>query len=72
MIKDVLQSIEHVEIFPIISLLLFFAAFITMIFYAFRMDKEKLNRYSRLPLEDSVSYRRIPVPQNDMNEHGGE
>ncbi len=52
MYKDVLQSIAGIEIFPVISLLLFFLAFTSILIWVFRLDKDKVKEYSRLPLED--------------------
>ena len=40
-IKHHFDSIDNVEIYPIISLLLFFAVFITMLFYVSKIPKKK-------------------------------
>lgn len=52
MYKEILQSIEGVEVFPIISLFLFLGAFALVIVMVARMDKKRVTEYSRLPLED--------------------
>jgi hypothetical protein len=53
MIKDVLQSIASVEIYPIIALVLFITAFIAVAVQTLFMDKTELARISRLPLDDT-------------------
>jgi cbb3-type cytochrome oxidase subunit 3 len=54
MFKDVLQNIDGIEIFPIISLLIFFLFFISMLVWTFRLDKDFIKQSSRIPLSDSV------------------
>ena len=50
-IKHHFDSIDDVEIYPIISLLLFFIVFITMLFYVSKMPKKNLEEISNMPLE---------------------
>ncbi|MCK6603888.1 MAG: cbb3-type cytochrome c oxidase subunit 3 [Ignavibacteriaceae bacterium] len=52
MIKEVLNSINGVAIFPVVGLILFFPLFIGVVYYAFKMDKKKVDKLSNLPLED--------------------
>lgn len=54
MIRDVLQSITNVEIFPIISLILFVISFLIVFLKTWMMDKTELTRLSRLPLDDQI------------------
>ena len=51
-IKQNLETIDGVSIFPIISLVLFFAVFVAMLFIVFKMKKTKLDELEKLPLED--------------------
>ncbi len=51
-IKQNLETIDGISIYPIISLVLFFTVFITMVFLVFKMNKTKLNELEKLPLED--------------------
>jgi hypothetical protein len=51
MYKEVLQSIEGVSIYPIISLLIFFTFFVGVAVWYVRADKESLRQAARLPLE---------------------
>jgi cbb3-type cytochrome oxidase subunit 3 len=50
-IKQYAESIDRVNIYPIISLLIFFLFFIAVLYYVKKMDKSKVNEISRLPLE---------------------
>lgn len=50
-IKQYAESIDSVNFYPIISLLIFFVFFIVMLYYVKKMDKSKVNEISRLPLE---------------------
>ena len=52
MYKEVLQSIEGVGIFPIISMIVFAAFFTVVIIWYFKADKKYLNKMSNLPLDD--------------------
>ena len=51
MYKEVLRSIEGVEIYPIVALLIFFAFFVGVIVWSVRIDKERLRELSLLPLD---------------------
>ncbi len=47
-----MTSIEGIEIFPLISFLIFFAFFIGLIWYVIRVDKDKINEIKNIPLEN--------------------
>lgn len=49
-VKDHMAS-TGVEIYPLISFLLFFSFFILMLIYVFRQDKKHIETMSNLPLE---------------------
>ncbi|MFC1475016.1 cbb3-type cytochrome c oxidase subunit 3 [Candidatus Zixiibacteriota bacterium] len=53
MFSDVLQNIDGVEIFPIISLLIFFLFFISVIIWTFKIDKNVIDKLSKLPLDNT-------------------
>jgi cytochrome c oxidase cbb3-type subunit 4 len=53
MIKNVLESIAGVEVFPVISLLLFVIVFTVMFVWAMRRDKEYLTEMAELPLREN-------------------
>ncbi len=51
MYKDILQSIVGVEIFPIISLVIFFVFFLAMLYWVYSIDKSTIEKVEHLPLE---------------------
>lgn len=52
MIKQVLQSIEGVAAYPVVSLVLFLVAFLSILYAVWRISPAEVKRISRLPLED--------------------
>lgn len=53
-IKHHFDTITGVEIYPIISLLLFFVVFITMLYFVFKMPKKNIDELSNLPLDNDL------------------
>jgi hypothetical protein len=51
-IKHHMTTIENIEIFPIISLLLFVSIFVIASVRAFRMKKSDIQNIENTPLED--------------------
>jgi len=51
-IKHNMETILGIEIYPIISLLIFFTFFVGLAVWAFTYNKEKINELSNIPLED--------------------
>jgi preprotein translocase subunit YajC len=51
-IKGNMESIGGIEIFPIISLSIFFLFFVIMFFLVIKMRKQRVEELSQLPLED--------------------
>ncbi len=56
--KDILSSIENIEIYPIISLLIFVLFFVGMFIWVIRVDKNYVNEMKAMPLGDK--------PDNDL------
>ena len=52
-IKHHMETIGGIEIFPLISFLIFFAFFIAMIAWLVFSSKEEMNKVSQLPLENN-------------------
>ena len=48
--KNYLEQINGVEIYPMISLVLFGAIFIAVVAYAFTADKKAMNDKANIPL----------------------
>ena len=51
MIKDYLQGINGVEIYPIISLIVFIVFFAAIIIWLLKVDKKYIKKMKNLPLE---------------------
>ncbi|MBL4709827.1 MAG: CcoQ/FixQ family Cbb3-type cytochrome c oxidase assembly chaperone [Flavobacteriales bacterium] len=51
-IKHNMETIMGIEIFPIISFLIFFIFFCVLFIWVARMQKAEVNMLSALPLED--------------------
>ncbi|QQS36842.1 MAG: cbb3-type cytochrome c oxidase subunit 3 [Ignavibacteriales bacterium] len=59
MYKNILVSIEGIDIFPIISMILFFVFFIGLIIWVLRIDKNYIKEMENIPLDltESSSYK---------------
>ncbi len=51
MIRNYLQSIEGVEIYPLFTLIVFVLFFIVMLVWMLRIDKNYIKEMEHLPLE---------------------
>lgn len=51
-IKHHLDTIAGIEIYPIISLVLFFLVFSVMLIYVFKIPKDNIEERSHLPLDN--------------------
>lgn len=54
MYKNILQSIDNVAIWPVISFVIFFVFFICLLWYVFTTDKKFISEMEKMPLEDST------------------
>lgn len=52
-IKNHLATIENVEIFPVISLIIFSVFFMAVIWYVFSINKAKIQEIESIPLNDN-------------------
>jgi len=55
-IKQYAESIQGINIYPIISLFIFVLFFIAVLWYVKKMDKRKVDEIKNLPLNDDNSY----------------
>jgi cytochrome c oxidase cbb3-type subunit IV len=62
MIENSLKNIQGIEIFPIISLLIFVSFFIVLTIWIFKSDKKHLIDMSNLPLDSNN--------ENELNSNG--
>lgn len=52
MYKDVLRHIEDIATFPVISFVIFFVFFISVVVYAWGITKPTINEMENIPLKD--------------------
>lgn len=52
-IKHNMETIAGVEIYPILSLLIFFFFFLGLAFWVFTYKREKIDELSQIPLKDN-------------------
>jgi len=52
-VKNHMASIEGIEIFPIVSLLIFFVFFTVLYWWVFSAKKEYIKKVSEIPLENN-------------------
>ncbi|GAB2768404.1 hypothetical protein GCM10027275_08730 [Rhabdobacter roseus] len=57
--RNYLESIAGVSIYPLISLVIFFAFFVILLVYVFRIDRKKIDRMKNIPLEDGLVRKNI-------------
>jgi cytochrome c oxidase cbb3-type subunit IV len=55
MYKDILRSIAGIEVFPVISLIVFVTFFTAVLVWTVRMSRSQVDRLSHLPLDDDNS-----------------
>ena len=51
-IKEYLADVKGVDIFAIISMVIFILVFVLMVIHTFSLRKADINEFSNLPLED--------------------
>ncbi len=58
MVKNVVEAIEGIGIWGVISLMIFFLFFVTVTIWAIKADKNHIRHMERLPLDDEVDLTR--------------
>lgn len=61
MYKNVLQNIDHIAIWPVISFVIFFLFFICLIGWVLSVDKNFIRKMSEMPMDDKAT---IPTSKN--------
>ncbi len=51
-VKHTMETISGIEIFPVISLIIFFTFFVGLLFWVVKTKKSYINHVENLPLED--------------------
>jgi cytochrome c oxidase cbb3-type subunit IV len=54
MYKDILQHIDNVAVWPLISFFIFFLFFLVLLWWALTADKSYIRKMKQMPLEDST------------------
>lgn len=54
MYTNVLRSIQNIEIWPLISFVIFFLFFIALLWWVFTADKKYIIKMKNLPMDDSA------------------
>lgn len=55
MYKEVLRSISGIEIWPIVSLAIFFGFFVGLLLWVWLVDKKYIERMSKMPMDGDHS-----------------
>jgi len=53
MYKEILQGIDHVAVWPVISFVIFFLFFIVLVWWAITADRSYVQDMSEMPLDDN-------------------
>ncbi|HEX8061085.1 MAG TPA: cbb3-type cytochrome c oxidase subunit 3 [Cyclobacteriaceae bacterium] len=53
MYNNVLQAIDNIAIWPVVSFVIFFIFFIVLVWWALSADKDFINEMKKLPLNDN-------------------
>jgi hypothetical protein len=54
LVSQYLENIKELQVFSIISLLIFFFLLVLLIFYVLRLTKENINSMKNIPLDDGT------------------
>lgn len=52
MYKNILESIDHIAIWPVISFVIFFLFFVCLLWWVFTADKKFIDRMKQLPIDE--------------------
>ncbi|MEQ6123352.1 CcoQ/FixQ family Cbb3-type cytochrome c oxidase assembly chaperone [Pseudotenacibaculum sp. MALMAid0570] len=55
-VKNHLETITGIEIYPLISLVIFFSFFVALFWWVFTAKKDYINRVSRIPLDENIKF----------------
>ena len=68
MYKNVLQSIDNIAIWPVISFVIFFLFFICLLWWVFSTDRKFIQTMKNMPLENNA----VPNDTTGNNQAGRE
>ncbi|CAN5437667.1 hypothetical protein BH11BAC3_BH11BAC3_31350 [soil metagenome] len=52
-IQQYTEKMDHAQVYPMISLFIFFLFFVALLFYVKKMDKQSIDTLSNIPLEEN-------------------
>lgn len=55
-IKQYAEKMDHAQVYPMISLIIFFLFFVLLLVYVFKMDKASINALSNIPLDEQEDH----------------
>ena len=64
MYKNILQGIDNIAIWPVISFVIFFLFFLCLLWHVLTVNKEFITRMKNLPLDDELA----PNQQNKIQD----
>jgi cytochrome c oxidase cbb3-type subunit IV len=67
MSADILRSIAGIEIFPLVSLLLFTTVFGVVLLWAWRADPVRLGQLAAMPLDEPVPSDPVATGESDSS-----
>jgi cytochrome c oxidase cbb3-type subunit IV len=54
MYKEILQGIDNIAVWPVVSFIIFFTFFLCLLWWTFSVDKKFVNTMKHLPLHDGL------------------
>lgn len=63
MYKNVLQSIDNIAIWPVISFVIFFLFFICLLWWVFTTDRKFIDTMKALPIDESPEAMKTKMDQ---------
>jgi hypothetical protein len=69
MIRNYLQTIEGVEIYPLISLIIFVIFFVVMLVWMLKVDKNYIKEMEQLPLDSNNNRNLNSTGETSMKNH---
>ncbi len=55
MYKEILQSIDNIQVWPVVSFVIFFLFFLILLGWAITVDKIFIRHMSEMPLDDGTN-----------------
>ena len=65
MYKEILRTIAGIEVYPVISLLLFVVVFTGMLVWVTRLDRARLSAFASLPLDEPSGESEVETDDRD-------